>query len=96
MNNLEKRIEKLEEHSRINEQEEVTLVVVTGELNMGATPEEIETFKKQGDAKVEAAIAEYRATHPECSEQRILIISVPNEEGKDLLAGLRERLQPNS
>ena len=44
-----------------------------------------ESGKKQADAKVEAAIAEYRAAHPECSEEDINTISVVSEKAKGLL-----------
>ena len=71
MNNIEHRIEKLEKHTGVDIQEDVSLVVVTGGLD-----------KKQVDAKVEKAIAEYLAAHPECSEQGISVICVPSEQGK--------------
>ena len=71
MNNLGKRIEKLEERTGIGKEEDVNLIVITGGLN-----------REAADAKVKESVAQYRATHPECSEQRIVTYSVPNEETK--------------
>lgn len=85
MNNLEKRIEKLEQSASVGKRNRPWLIVVTGELNRRATSEEIETHKKQADAKVKAAKAEYLAAHPEYSERDINVISVISEETKRLL-----------
>ena len=84
---IEKRIEELEKSTGVGKQEKVWLIVVTGEsvwdgLEGEGRIEAIETHKKQADAKVKAAIAEYRAAHPECSEEDISVISVPSEQGK--------------
>ena len=54
MNNLEKRIQKLEQSAGVGKRNRPWLIVVTGELNMGATLEEIETHEKQADAKIKA------------------------------------------
>ena len=53
--------------------------------------EAIEAHNKQADAKVRAAIAEYRAAHPECSEQGINTIAVIDEEAKQLIEKVKER-----
>ena len=92
--NIEKRIEELEKSTGVGKQEKVRLVVVTREsicdgLDREARIEAIETHKKQADAKVKAAIAEYRAAHPECSEQDINIITVIDEETKQMVEAVR-------
>ena len=89
MNNIESRIEKLEKSTGVGKQEKVWLIVVTGEsvwdgLEGEGRIEAIETHKKQADAKVKAAITEYLAAHPECSEQDINIITVINEKTKQM------------
>ncbi len=53
--------------------------------------EAIETHKKQSDAKVKAAITEHRAAHPECSEKDTNIITVIDEETKQLMLRVKER-----
>ncbi len=82
MNNLEKRIEKLEKSAGVGEREKSYLIIVTGGLD-----------KEQTDAKIEAAIAEQLGAHPECSERDITVITVTDEETerslKLLLAGER-------
>jgi len=85
---IEKRLNKLEQSTGVGKKE-VWLVVVTGEsvcddLDREARIEAIETHKKQADAKAKAAIAEYRAAHPECSEQDINVITVINEKTKQM------------
>ena len=82
MNNIESRIEKLEKSTGVGKQEKVWLVVVTGELvcdglDRETRMEAIETHKKQ-------SIAKYRAAHPKCSEQDINIITVINEQTKQM------------
>jgi len=81
VNNIEHRIEKLEKHTGVGIQEDVSLVVVTGGLD-----------KQQVDAKVEKAIAEYKAIHPECSVRRFLILQVMNEHTKELTENVSRRL----
>ena len=82
MNNIEHRIEKLEKTTGAGEQKDlVFLPVVTGGLD-----------KKQVDAKVEEAIAEYKATHPECSVRRFIIWHLQDEETKDLFEHIGDRL----
>ena len=82
MNNLEKRIEKLETRTGIGERERIPLFIISGGLN-----------KEQVDAKVKAAIEEYLAAHPECAREDIRIYIVPDAETKQgvlhLLAGAR-------
>ena len=56
------------------------LVIATGNLD-----------REQADAKVKAAIAEYRDAHPDCSEQDINTIAVIDEETKRLLEKVKER-----
>ena len=86
---IEKRIEELEKSTGVGKQEKVWLIVVTGEsvwdgLEGEGRIEAIETHKKQADAKVKVAIAKYQAAHPECSEQDINIITVMNEQTKQM------------
>ncbi len=53
MNNLEKRIEKLEQSTGVGQQKEVWLVVV------------YDGTGKPSEAALEAAIANYKAKHPD-------------------------------
>ena len=81
MNNIQHRIKSLEKHSGVGIQENVSLVVVTGGLD-----------KKQVYAKVEKAITEYKATHPECSVRRFMIWHLQDEKTKDLFEHISDRL----
>ena len=90
MNNLESRIEKLENRVDPNKRERVTLIVVAGEsvcdgMDTEARKEAIEPHKEAANAKVEAVIAEYIAAHPECSEEDIDIIIVASKKAKENL-----------
>lgn len=89
MSDLENRIEKLEKQTGAGGKQQVKLVVVTGESNYDGMDsktraEAIKSHKEAANAKVEAAIAEYIATHPECSEKDIDVITVTNENAKEL------------
>jgi len=75
---IEKRIEELEKSTGVGKQEKVWLPVATEGLD-----------KEQAAAKVKATVAEYRAAHPECSEQDINIITVIDEETKQMVEAVR-------
>jgi hypothetical protein len=85
---IEGRIKKLEERSVANEPDRaITLVIVTGEIDNKAGEIDWDAIKKHreaADAKVKAAIAEYRAKHPEHTETGIDIICVVDERTKEM------------
>ena len=83
------RIKKLEQRTEANEPERaITLVIVTGDIHTEAGEEidwdAIKKHREAADAKVEAAIAEYRAKHPEDAEKKINTITVTSERAKEL------------
>ena len=85
---IEGRIKKLEERTVANEPDRaVTLVIVTGEIDNKAGEIDWDAIKKHreaADAKVKAAIAEYRAKHPEDAKRKINTITVIDEHTKEL------------
>ena len=96
MKNIEGRIKKLEQRPEANDPERaITLVIVTGDIHTEAGEEidwdAIKKHMEAADAKVKAAVAEYRAEHPEDVAKKINTISVINEHTKEmterLLAG---------
>ena len=70
MNNLEKRIDKLEKSTGVGEQEKVWLVVVYDDTG------------KPSEVALEAAKAEYKATHPDWQERDFNVIWVIDEDCK--------------
>lgn len=70
MNNLGNRIEKLEKQAGANKAEPVTLVVVYDDTG------------KPSEAALEAAKADYKATHPDWQEQDLNVIWVIDENTK--------------
>ena len=47
-------------------------------------PEAIETYKKQTEAKIKVARAEYLAAHLECSEKDINVFAVIDDKTREL------------
>jgi hypothetical protein len=91
MKDIESRIKKLENHTSANEPDDITLVIVTGDIRAEAGAIDWDAIKKHKEAahaKVEAAIAEYRAKHPEDAKRKISTISVINEHTKELVEAL--------
>ena len=70
MNNIESRIEKLEKQTGADKPEPVTLVVVYDDTG------------KPSEAALEAAKADYKATHPDWQEQDLNVIWVIDESTK--------------
>ena len=70
MNNIESRIEKLEKQTGADKPEPVTIVVVYDDTG------------KPSEAALEAAKADYKATHPDWQEQDLNIVWVTNENTK--------------
>ena len=96
MKSIERRLEKLEKNPKINEPErDIWLAVVTGTIE-GSAFMDTEAYqyaqakyREESEAKIKAAIAEYRAAHPEDAKRKINIIGVVDEECKRLLERIR-------
>ena len=60
-------------------------------MSAEARTEAIKAHREAADAKVKAAIAQYRAEHPECAEKNINIISVRDEKSKEAIENAGQR-----
>ena len=92
---LKKRITNLEQSPKVNKPERVQLIVVTGDIEgiVGMDAETLkaakEKYQAECEAKVQKAIAEHLAAHPEDVEKRFDIVQVIDEECKRMLERVR-------